>query len=153
MFKNYLKISLRNLWKNKTLSFINIFGLASGIGCSLLIFLFVTDELSYDRFNQGADRIYRVVKDFVNDDGSRLPDATTPPAIAPAIQKEVPGIEHVTRVFPGWGSNFLFTYKDKHLYEQKLYRVDSSFFDVFTFHFIEGNSENAFKNINSIVIT
>ena len=153
MFKNYLKIAVRNLWKYKGLSFINIFGLASGMACSLLIFLFVTDELSYDRFNTDADRIYRVVKDFVNDDGSRLPDATTPPAVAPAIQKEIPGIEHVTRVFPGWGANFLFTYKDKHLYEQKLYRVDSSFFDVFSFPFVKGNAENAFKEVNSIVIT
>jgi putative ABC transport system permease protein len=153
MFRNYFKIAIRNLWKNKGLSFINIFGLASGMACSLLIFLFVTDELSYDRFNAGSDRIYRVVKDFVNDDGSRLPDATTPPAIAPAIQKEIPGIEHVTRVFPGWGANFLFTYKDKHIYEQKLYRVDSSFFDVFTFPFAQGNAKNAFKDLNSVVIT
>ncbi|HYK47547.1 MAG TPA: ABC transporter permease [Parafilimonas sp.] len=153
MLKNYFTIAIRNLWKNKVLSFINIFGLAAGMACSLLIFLFVTDELSYDRFNKDADRVYRVVKDFVNDDGSKLPDATTPPAIAPAIQKEIPGIEHVTRVFPGWGNNFLFTYKDKHIYEQKLYRVDSSFFDVFTFPFVEGAAKNAFKEVNSVVIT
>jgi putative ABC transport system permease protein len=153
MFRNYFKIAVRNLWKNKGLSFINIFGLATGMACSLLIFLFVTDELSYDRYNADADRIYRVVKDFVNDDGSKLPDATTPPAAAPAIQKEIPGIEHVTRIFPSWGANFLFTYKDKHLYENGLYRVDSSFFDVFTFPFVEGNAKNAFKEINSIIIT
>jgi putative ABC transport system permease protein len=153
MIKNYFKIAVRNLWKNKGLSFINIFGLASGMACSLLIFLFVTDELSYDRFNKDPDRIYRVVKDFVNDDGSLLPDATTPPAVAPAIQKEIPGIERVTRVFPGWGNNFLFTYKDKHIYEQRLYRVDSSFFDVFTFPFVQGNAKNAFKDVNSIVLT
>src|SRR5882762_1414590 len=102
MFKNYFKIAIRNLWKNKGLSFINIFGLASGMACSLLIFLFVTDELSYDRFNKGADRIYRVVKDFVNDDGSRLPDATTTPDLAPAMQREIPGVETFTRVFPNW---------------------------------------------------
>ena len=153
MLKNYFKIAARNLWKNKSLSFINIFGLASGMACSLLIFLYVTNELSYDKFNTDADRVYRVVKDFVNDDGSKLPDATTPPAVAPAIQKEIPGIEHVTRVFPGWGANFLFTYKDKHLYEQKLYRVDSSFFSVFTFPFIKGNAKDALKDPNSIVLT
>ncbi|HEY6976475.1 MAG TPA: ABC transporter permease, partial [Chitinophagaceae bacterium] len=153
MLKNYLRIAVRNLWKNKGLSFINIFGLATGMACSLLIFLFVTDELSYDRFNADADRIYRVVKDFVNDDGSSLPDATTPPAAAPAIQKEIPGIEHVTRVFPSWGGHFLVTYKDKHIYEEKIYRVDSSFFDVFTFPFVEGNAKNAFREMNSIVLT
>ena len=153
MLKNYFKIAIRNLWKNKGLSFINIFGLATGMACSLLIFLFVADELSYDRFNADADRIYRVVKDFVNADGSHLPDATTPPAAAIAIQKEIPGIEHVTRVFPNWGSNYLVTYKDKHIYDEKLYRVDSSFFDVFTFPFAEGNAKNAFKEVNSIVVT
>src|SRR5690348_10541830 len=153
MFKNYFKIAVRNLWKNKALSFINIFGLATGMACSLLIFLFVTDELSYDRFNKDSERIYRVVKDFVNDDGSRLPDATTPPALAPAMQKEIPGVEHVTRVFPCWGSNILFTYKDKHIYEDKVYRVDSSFFDVFTFPFIKGDVKSAFKEVNSVIIT
>jgi putative ABC transport system permease protein len=153
MFRNYFKIAARNLWKNKGLSFINIFGLATGMACSLLIFLFVSDELSYDRFNADTDRVYRVVKDFVNDDGSRLPDATTPPAAAPAIQKEIPGIEHVTRVFPSWGSNFLVTYKDKHIYEERIYRVDSSFFNVFTFPFLEGNAKSAFKEVNSIILT
>ena len=153
MIKNYFKIAFRNLWKNKTFSFINIFGLATGISCSLLIFLFVKDELSYDRFNKDADNIYRVVKDFVNDDGSRLPDATTPPAVAPAIQKEIPGVEKVTRVFPSWGRDFLIKYEDKKLIEQNLYRVDSSFFDVFTFSFLRGDAKTAFKDINSIVIT
>lgn len=153
MLRNYFKIALRNLLKHKSLSFINIFGLAAGMACSLLIFLFVADELSYDRFNAGAGNIYRIVKDFVNDDGSRLPDATTPPAVAPAVQKEIPGIEHVTRVFPGWGDNFLFSYKEKHIYEQRLYRVDSSFFDVFTFPFVKGSAKEAFKEINSIILT
>ncbi len=123
------------------------------MACSLLIFLFVSDELSYDLFNTDADNIYRVVKDFVNDDGSRLPDATTPPALAPAMQKEIPGIAHVTRVFPGWGANFLITYEDKKFFEEKLFRVDSSFFDVFTFPFLHGDAKSAFKELNSIVIT
>ena len=153
MLKNYFKIAWRNLWKNKFLSFINIFGLATGMACSLLIFLFVHDELSYDKYNKDADRIYRVVKDFVNDDGSRLPDATTPPAVAPAMQREIPGIECVTRVFPNWGSNFLYTYKDKHFYENKVARVDSSFFDVFTVHFVKGDAKTVFKQVNSMVIS
>jgi putative ABC transport system permease protein len=153
MFKNFIKVSFRNLWKNKIYSFINIFGLASGIAFSFLIFLFVKDELSYDRFNKDADQIYRVVKDFVNDDGSRLPDATTPPAVGPAMQMEIPGVEKVTRVFPGWGRDFLIKYGDKKLIEQNVYRVDSSFFDVFSFHFIKGNIKNAFAQVNSVVIT
>ncbi len=153
MIKNYFKITWRNLMKNKIFSFINIFGLATGMACSLLIFLFVKDETSYDRFNKDAGNIYRVVKDFVNDDGSRLPDATTPPALAPAIQSAIPEVKVVTRVFPNWGSNFLINYGEKKITEEKLYRVDSSFFDVFTFPFIYGNAQNAFKEINSIVLT
>lgn len=153
MIRNYFKTAWRNLWKHKSLSFINICGLISGMTCSLLIFLFVADELSYDRFNKDAERIYRVVKDFVNTDGSRLPDATTPPAIAPAIQKEIPGIEHVTRVFPPWGNNYLVTYNDKNFYEKKVFRADSSFFDVFTFSFAEGDARSAFKEVKSVILT
>src|SRR5215470_14555533 len=153
MIKYYLKTAWRNLWKNKTFSFINIFGLATGIASSLLIFLFVQDELSFDRFHKDAVNIYRVVKDFVNDDGSRLPDATTPPALAPAMQQEIPEVERVTRVFPSWGRDFLIKYGDKKIIEQNLYRVDSSFFDVFTFPLIKGDRNSAFKNVNSIVVT
>ncbi|MBA4140310.1 MAG: ABC transporter permease, partial [Segetibacter sp.] len=85
--------------KNKVLSFINILGLAVGIACSLVIILYIQDELSFDRFNKDPERIYRVVKDFVNDDGSKLPDATTPPALAPAMQAEIPEIEQTVRIF------------------------------------------------------
>ncbi|HEX5167640.1 MAG TPA: ABC transporter permease [Cyclobacteriaceae bacterium] len=153
MYKSYFKIAWRNLWKHKSLSFINIFGLATGMACSLLIFLFVAHELSYDRFNKDADHVHRVVKDFVNSDGSHVPDATTPPALSPAMQREIPGIEHVTRVFPGWGNSYLVSYKDKHIYTEKLFRADSSFFDVFTFPFVEGNAKDAFKQLNSVVLT
>ena len=153
MIKNYFKIALRNLVKHKGTSFINIFGLAVGMTCCLLIMLFVKDELSYDRFNKDAGNIYRVVKDFVNDDGSRLPDATTPPALAPAIQKEIPGIAHVTRVFPGWGNKFSIKYADKNFLEERLFRVDSSLFDVFSFPFVKGDARTALEKINSIILT
>jgi putative ABC transport system permease protein len=153
MLKNYFKVSLRNLWKNKGFSAINIFGLATGMACSLLIFLFVHDEKSYDRYHKNAENIYRVVKDFVNDDGSRVPDATTPPSIAPAIQKEIPGVENVTRVFPSWGRDYYIKYGDKTFSEHNLYRVDSSFFDVFTFSFLKGEPQNALGNNSSVVLT
>jgi putative ABC transport system permease protein len=153
MIKNYFKVSLRNLWKNKGFSAINIFGLATGIACSLLIFLFVKDETSYDRFHKDANRIYRVVKDFVNDDGSLIPDATTQAPLAPAMQSEMPEVASITRVRPNWGRSYLIKYGDKKFTEEKIYGVDSSFFDVFTFPFIEGNARNAFKDVNSIVLT
>ena len=153
MLRNYIKVAFRSLWQNKKFSLINISGLAIGMACSLLIFLFVKDEKSYDAFHADASNIHRVVKDFVNDDGSIIPDATTPAALAPAMQKEIPGISSITRVFPNWGGSWLVKYGDKKFTEERLYRVDSSFFNVFTFHFIKGNARTALKDVNSIVIT
>ena len=153
MLENYFKIAFRSLWKNKGFSFINIFGLATGIACSLLIFLFVKEELSYDRFHKDADNVYRIVKDFVNDDGSLIPDATTPAALAPAMQKEVPEVAAITRIRPNWGRSYLIKYDDKKIPEEKLYGVDSSFFDVFTFPFVQGDATNVFRDVNSIVVT
>src|SRR5215217_959561 len=144
MFKNYFKVSLRNLWKNKGFSSINIFGLAVGIACSLLIFLFVKDENSYDRYHKDSDNICRVVKDFVNDDGSLIPDATTQAPLAPAMQSEMPEVASITRLRPNWGRSYLIKYGDKKLSEEKLYGVDSSFFEVFTFPFVKGTAKNAF---------
>jgi putative ABC transport system permease protein len=129
------------------------FGLATGIACSLLIFLFVKDELSYDKFHKDSDNIYRVVKDFVNDDGSRIPDATTPAPLAAAMQKEIPEVLSVTRIHPNWGGSYLLKYANKKITEEKVYGVDSSFFDVFTFPFIRGDAKSAFKDVNSIVLT
>lgn len=153
MFRSYWKVAFRSMFRNKGFTTINILGLAIGMACSLLIFLFIKDERSYDRFHKDADRIYRIVKDFMNDDGSRIPDATTPAALAPALMHEVPEIEKITRIFPSWGATWLLKYGDKKIIEDKLWRVDSSFFDVFTIHFIRGDKESALKDTRSIVIT
>lgn len=153
MIKNYFKIAWRSLLKYKGFSFINIFGLATGMACSLLIFLFVKDELSYDRYHKNAPTIYRVVKDFINDDGSRIPDATSPAALAPAMQREIPEVEGVTRLMPNWGGSWLVEYGDKKITEQKFWRADSNFFDVFTYSFIKGNPKTALNDVTSVVIT
>lgn len=153
MLKNYIKVALRNLWKNLGFSFINIFGLAIGIACSLLIFLFVKDELSYDKFHKDPGNIYRIVKDFINDDGSKIPDATTPAALAPAMQKEMPEVVAITRLRPNWGRSYQVKNGDKKIFDEQLYGVDSSFFDVFSFPFVYGSPGTAFKEVNSIVLT
>jgi putative ABC transport system permease protein len=152
MLRNFLKIAVRNLLRYKFFSFINIFGLSIGIACCTVIFLFVEDELSYDRQHENADRIYRVVKDFVNDDGSSLPDATTPPALAPALQREIPEIQNVVRLFPGWGAKYYVKYGEKKFLEENVVRADSSIFDVFTLPFVQGNSRTAFSQLKSVVI-
>ena len=124
MIKNHFKSALRNIWGNKIFAFSNIFGLAISIACSLLIFLFVKDEISYDRFNKDANHTYRVVQDFINDDGTTVPDATTPPALAPAMQRQIPDVLCATRLFvnPDGGQTFLFKYEDKNSMNRKVLR-------------------------------
>lgn len=153
MFKNYLLIAFRKLWKNKGLSFINIFGLATGMACTLMIFLFVQDELKYDRHHADADRVYRVVKDFINDDGSRIPDATTPGPLAGAMQEEMPEVESVTRLHPDWGGTNILEYGDKKFTESKVWRVDSSFLDIFSITFVKGHAKTALNDLTSVVLT
>src|SRR6185436_7550158 len=153
MFKNYFRIAWRNLKKNRLLSSLNIFGLATGFACCLLMTLYITDELSYDNFNKDGDRVYRVVKDFVNEDGSRLPDATTPPAIAPAIMKEIPGVESVIRIFPDWGRKHQVKYGEKEFYEPAVYHADPNVFSFFTFPLVKGNPATALSEKNFVVLT
>ncbi|HYE56872.1 MAG TPA: ABC transporter permease, partial [Rhodothermales bacterium] len=128
-------------------------GLAVGMACGTLILMVVRDELAYDRHHADAERIVRVVKDFVSDDGTRLPDATTPPALAPALQREIPEVEAITRVFPSWGSRALVARGDRAFYEERFVRVDSSFFRVFTVPFVRGSAEAAFSRPRAVVLT
>ena len=103
MFRSYFKVAFRSMFRNKGFTLINIFGLAIGMACTLLIFLFVKDEQSYDRYHRDSDRIYRIVKDFINDDGSRIPDATTPAALAPALMTRTTGNRKDNQGFSGLG--------------------------------------------------
>ena len=153
MLKNYFKIAWRNLWKNKTSTFINIVGLSTGLICFILIFLFVQNEFSYDKMHKDPEQVYRVVKDFVNDDGSRIPDATTPPALAPMLQKDIPEVAQVTRLFPSWGRRYVLEVNSKKFNEQDLIRVDSNFFTVFTFPIIKGDKNTPLHKPRTIVLT
>lgn len=153
MLRNYLKTVVRHLLKNRTTTFINILGLAVGLACCLLILLFVNDELQYDQYHAKSDRIYRVVKDFVDSDGSRLPDATTPPALAPAMVSELPEVENAVRIFPNWGDQMLVKQDDQQFYESTYCLVDSSMFEIFDFTVIEGTLEGALHHADQLIIT
>ena len=153
MLKNYLTIAWRNLWKNKGFALINIIGLSTGMACFIVILLFVKNELSFDKYHKNSSHIYRIVKDFINADGTRIPDATTPPALAPALQKDLPGVAYSTRLFPSWGRKYLIENGDKRFYETNLIRIDSSFFGVFDFPFVRGDKATAFKGVLSILLT
>src|SRR5882757_2650589 len=148
--KNNIRIAIRHLVNNKVFSIVTIAGLTLAFVSWLVIMLFVTHELSFDRWHRHPEEVYRVVKDFVNPDGTHIPDATTPPALAPALKRDLPEVAFATRFSPGWGRKYLIQYGEKRFYESDLLRVDSNFFDVLDFSFIMGDKNTVFKDIHSI---
>src|SRR4249920_3087818 len=97
MIKNYFKIALRNLWKNKAFSAINIVGLAAGLAVCLLIVLYVKDELSYDKYNAQAENIYRIDADiFFN--GTQFTSAVSPAPLVPTLKKDHPDVIQYVRL-------------------------------------------------------
>jgi putative ABC transport system permease protein len=148
MFKNYFKTALRNLIKNKTNSFINITGLAAGLAVSILLLLWVNDELSYDRFNVNADNIYRLAPKF---DDQNIWNKTPAP-IALYAKKEVPEVENACRIRDNGGVS-IFEYNGKKFTESHNCLADASFFSMFTFPFIKGNPQQPFSDAHSIVLS
>jgi putative ABC transport system permease protein len=151
MIKNYLTIAWRNLQKNKIYSFINIIGLAIGLASFLLITLFIMDELSYDRYNTNADRIYRINSD-IKLGGGELHMPVTSDMMGQILIKDNPSIEQFTRIYNSNGSKLI--KKDKvFIIEDRVAHVDSTFFDVFTLPAIAGNTHTALNEPNTVVIT
>ena len=149
MFKNYFKTSFRNLWKNKGYSFLNIGGLAIGIACAGLIFLWVEDELTFNHYFSNRENLYKV-KDRQTYDGTTFTFDATPGPFAQGIKSEIPGIKNTARTT--WGNSLLFSLGDKTIYEQGLY-VDSPFLKIFQLQFVEGNADKAFEQLHSIVLS
>ena len=150
MIKNYLLIAVRNIFRNKLFSTVNILGLAFGICSALLIFLWVNDELEYDYFHANATRLYRVMENQKYTDGRIYTFAATPGPMAPFIKEKYPEIEKATRFT--WEVNNLMQVDDKTFYEMGRY-VDQDFVEMFTFPFVKGNMATALKDKNSVVIT
>ncbi len=149
MFKNYLKVALRNLWKNKAFSAINIMGLASGLAVCLLIVLYVVDELSYDKYNKNADRIYRLDADIYFNNTSAI-FAVAPDPLAPTLKREFPEIEEEVRI--NNQADILVKKNNQNVQDHNAAFADSTFFKVFTLPMIAGNPATALKEPNSIVI-
>ena len=148
MISNYIKVAIRNLLRQKGFSFINIFGLALGISCTALIGMWVNDELSYDRFHNGYERIYRVT--------ATLPElnvhaAVSSAPLALAMKNEIPEVEEAVRISDL--KRDLIQVGDVRFEEKGVIYTDSNFFRVFTFPFIKGDSERALQNPEGIVIT
>ena len=150
MIKNYFKIAFRNLVKNKFYTSINIIGLAVGIATCLLILLYVLDELSYDRYNSKANRIYRVNNE-VKFGGNYFDLAQTPPLMGPVMVKEFPQVEQCARI--RWYGGFLVKKGNENLQEGRVAYGDSTLFDVFTLPMLAGDPKTALKEPHSLVIT
>lgn len=154
MLKNLLRVALRNLKKDKWYSLLNILGLAIGISFSLLLIFYIIDELSYDRYNEKADRIYRINAYVKEPDKDTMRWAITPFPMAAALISDYPEIEQATRFIPAGGANdIMYKNGDTRLYENKVFFADSNLFKVFTHKFIEGNAATALMAPNSMVLT
>ncbi len=153
MVKNYIKSTFRQLIKQKTYTLINITGLAIGIASFLIIYLFITDELSYDRFNKKAKNIYRLVNiyDF---EGVGEKSASSPFPVAFTMKNEYPDmIKNVVRLFNFQVPSSFVEYQDKKFNEKHFFFADSTFFDIFDYEFIKGNSRTALEENGSVVLT
>lgn len=149
MFKYYLKVALRNIFKNKAFSFINITGLSIGLACAMLILLYVQDDYCYDRFHKNADRIYRVALDAAIG-GKAVNSATTPAPTASAMIEDYPEVLNATRI---WDiSRALISYENNRFYEDKFMWADPSVFEVFSFPLLKGDPKTALSQPNSVVI-
>ena len=151
MIKNFLKTAWRNLIKNKTYSIINILGLAIGLSCFLLIAMYVIDELSFDRYNDKAGRIYRINSD-IKFGGAEMHMPVTSDMMGQLLKKDYPEAEQYTRIYT-FNGNKLIKKGNEYINEAKVAHVDSTFFDVFTLPAIEGNTKTALDEPNTVVLT
>ena len=130
MISSYLTTAFRNVWKHKVFSLINILGLAIGFGCTMLIYLWVQDELSYDRFHQQGNNLYKVNVELHHSSGSNSVWEATPGPLAPTLIAEFPEIKQAIRM--SYSPSVLLTCNNK-TFPENGYFVDSVFFQVFTF--------------------
>ncbi|HEY4289355.1 MAG TPA: ABC transporter permease [Puia sp.] len=145
MFRNYFKTALRNMRRNKLFTGLNIFGLATGLACSILIFLWVQDELSYDKFNPGAEKIFRLTSRITNTDA-----AVVPGPFSEAIKEEIPGIALTTRIKT---DEKVVTIGTRKFNEKHLYYADTNFLRMFNYPLLAGNTANVLLGPNDVVLT
>lgn len=156
MIKNYVVLFLRNLKRQKLFSFINLLGLTVSMVSTLVIYLYVRHEFSYDRFHNDAERIYRVNQTFIWGEGDDSQFASTGPGVATALKEELPEVELLTSIHtPG---NFIVSYAKPSneivsFEEDNILAADSNFFRMFNFPFVKGNTETALVQANTMVMT
>jgi ABC-type antimicrobial peptide transport system permease subunit len=149
MFKNYLNTAFRNLWKSKTYNLLNILGLAIGIACASLIFLWVEDELTFNHNFDKRDHLYRVMENQKNE-GKLITSMYTPGPMAAAVKTEIRGIKNAARL--SWMVSQLFKLDDKQINEIGVY-ADPAILTMLNIPFIYGNTANALKQPQSLLIS
>ncbi|GGK15588.1 ABC transporter permease [Yeosuana aromativorans] len=151
MFENYLKVALRSLNKNRIYAFINILGLALGLAVSILVFLFIKDETSYEKHWDGYERIYRtgIKADMM---GQKMDAPVSCSPMANTFRTEFTDVESATRIQAG-RQEILMRHDQTKVYIQHIAQADSSFFKVFNYEFVHGDPKTALKESNSIVLT
>jgi len=153
MFRNYFKISLRNLLKYKTYFGINILGLSMAITCSILVVAFITDELSFDQFHHKKDRLFRLNKISLNPNtGISILTAENSGLMGPTIANDYPEVESITRICPWW-DDVVISYEDSNINIKNFLFADSTFFELFDFKLEKGDPATALVAPSSIVIT
>ncbi|MFC2155172.1 ABC transporter permease [Acidobacteriota bacterium] len=149
MFKNYLKIFFRNIIRYKGYSFINLAGLAIGIACCVLIMLYVKDEISYDRFHEKHDRIFRVErKGTFKGQDYHVPVTAHP--TGPAFETDFAQVLHAVRLYP---RQVVIKNWKNHRFEEQVFFADHALFETFTFPLLKGTAATALKEPNSVVLT
>ena len=151
MFKNYLKIALRNLVKRKVTSFVNLMGLSIGITLTVLLILYANYELDYDTFHKNPESTYRLLKTEDLGDNTQIV-AKTSPRIMLSLKEEFSEIENTTLIFKHWDIPLLGEI-DNGFYEPDFLFADSSFFKIFGYELIQGDIETALLEPNSLVLT
>ena len=149
MIKNYFITAIRNLWRNKFFSAINIFGLSLGIACCMLIFLYAKDEISYDRFHEKKDNLFRITADLTNSRGEVNKMGNTGMMPGPEFEKQIPEIEEYVRI----QSAYCNVKKGQEIFEEKALWADENFFSIFSFPLILGDPKTSLKEIHSVVIS
>jgi putative ABC transport system permease protein len=155
MIRNYIVIAWRNIKRNKLTSFINLASLAVGMACCMMILLFIKDELSYNRFNENFDNIFRIDV-TVNNNGESTRSAGTPVVLGPHIQNSHPGIKASARMYQRSGSMESVSDKTgegKKFQEQRVWFSDKDLFRIFSVFFKIGNPAEALKEPNTVVVT
>ena len=150
MFKNYIKIALRNIMRHKGFSFINILGLAIGMAVCILIMQYVSYENSYDKFHNNYENIYRVQFNIYHHGELKVECAAAVPAVGPAMKDNFPEVLEYCRAFPTSG---IMTYGDKSFREEDIQVVNTAFINMLSFPLIKGDPEIALEGPNKTVIT